>query len=238
MAELLVSVRSVSEAESALDAGAAIIDVKEPERGSLGRADQQIVDAVVEAIGGRVPVSAALGELLETPLPCRSMGLNYVKWGLAACGQRADWPECLTTAATSLRKVAPLCRMVSVAYADWERAISPAPDAVCAFACTQKGGVFLLDTWRKDGSTLLDWLRAAEVCRLARRCKEAGIRVALAGSLGLAQIASLLPAEPDWFAVRGAVCKRGVRNAAIDPSRVRTLVESLKLSVRASTLGS
>ncbi|HLN32224.1 MAG TPA: (5-formylfuran-3-yl)methyl phosphate synthase [Gemmataceae bacterium] len=238
MTELLVSVRSVSEAESALDAGAAIIDVKEPARGSLGRADQQVVEAVVEVVGGRVPVSAALGELLEAPLPFPIRGLNYVKWGLAACGQHIDWPECLTNAAASLRKATPLCRMVTVAYADWERANSPAPDAVCAFACAHEGGVFLLDTWRKDGSTLLDWLRAAEVCRLAQCCKEAGVRVALAGSLGLAQIPCLLPAEPDWIAVRGAVCKKGMRNTAIDPGRVRTLVQSLKQPVRAATRGS
>ena len=39
MAGLLVSVRSADEARTALAGGATVIDVKEPERGPLGRAD-------------------------------------------------------------------------------------------------------------------------------------------------------------------------------------------------------
>ena len=39
---LLVSVRSAAEAEIALHGGADLIDVKEPTRGSLGRADGAI----------------------------------------------------------------------------------------------------------------------------------------------------------------------------------------------------
>ena len=46
MAELLVSVRSLGEAQAALVAGAAVIDVKEPLRGSLGRADDATISAL------------------------------------------------------------------------------------------------------------------------------------------------------------------------------------------------
>src|SRR5690554_1200212 len=47
---LLVSVRSPEEAEAALVGGADLIDVKEPAAGSLGRA----ADAVIEAVIGCV----------------------------------------------------------------------------------------------------------------------------------------------------------------------------------------
>ena len=67
MTRLLVSVRDASEALAALAGGADIIDVKEPTRGSLGMADGDAVAGVVEAVGERVPVSAALGELCEWP---------------------------------------------------------------------------------------------------------------------------------------------------------------------------
>ena len=65
---LLVSVRDAAEAAAALAGGAALIDVKEPARGSLGRADAATIAAVVAAVGGRVPVSVALGELREAIL--------------------------------------------------------------------------------------------------------------------------------------------------------------------------
>lgn len=63
--QLLVSVRDSAEAAIALDAGADIIDVKEPNLGSLGFAGSETVQAVVDLVDGRCPVSAALGECTD-----------------------------------------------------------------------------------------------------------------------------------------------------------------------------
>ena len=52
--KLLVSVRSAAEALTALEGGAALIDVKEPAHGSLGRADLQVIGEVVRAVGRRL----------------------------------------------------------------------------------------------------------------------------------------------------------------------------------------
>ena len=124
-----------------------------------------------------------------------------------------------------LRAGSPGCRLVAVAYADWQRAQSPPPELVAAFAREHPSRAFLLDTWQKDGSTLLDWLPGAEVTRLSLACREAGIPVALAGSLGSQEILSLREAQPTWFAVRGAVCRGGRRDAEIDPEAVRDLAD-------------
>src|SRR4051812_30438336 len=107
---LLVSVRSAAEAEAALAGGADLIDVKEPARGPLGRADDAVIDAVVASVAGRRPVSAALGELAERggPLPA---GCRYVKWGLA--GLTREWREDLEAAQRSSGG-----RGVIVGYAD------------------------------------------------------------------------------------------------------------------------
>ena len=42
MAGLLVSVRSAEEARAALAGGATVIDIKEPDRGPLGRAEPEV----------------------------------------------------------------------------------------------------------------------------------------------------------------------------------------------------
>src|SRR5687767_8833724 len=86
---LLVSVRSVAEAEAALCGGAAIIDIKEPAAGPLGKADDEVTNAITRYVAGRRPVSAALGELIEGNAVPKA-GLKYVKWGLARCRDR-DW---------------------------------------------------------------------------------------------------------------------------------------------------
>src|SRR4051812_39902678 len=84
MPGLLVSVRSPQEALAALAGGADIIDVKEPANGSLGRAEDDVIRAVVDVVAGRRPVSAAMGELVEESA-CSIAGLNFLKWGLAEC---------------------------------------------------------------------------------------------------------------------------------------------------------
>src|SRR4051794_22711300 len=109
MAELLVSVRSAPEADAAVAGGAHLIDVKEPQRGPLGRADDAVSAEVVRAVAGRRPVSAALGELLEGYMPPDRVSLTYVKWGLAGCASAA-WRERLTAAAATLAATAPGCQ--------------------------------------------------------------------------------------------------------------------------------
>jgi dihydroneopterin aldolase len=101
------------------------------------------------------------------------------------------------------------------------------PESVCSFAVTHPVGAFLLDTWEKDGSTLLDWLPPSEIERLCTRCRGAGVPIALAGSLGSREIGELLPLRPDWFAVRGAVCRGRRRTARIDEGKVRQLAALL-----------
>jgi uncharacterized protein (UPF0264 family) len=229
---LLVSVRNAAEVEAALAGGADLIDVKEPTRGSLGAADGEVLAAVVAEVAGRRPVSAALGELLDSfwKQPAVVPHLAYAKWGLAGFQRHAPllWRWQLTNAAQRLAEVNPGCRAVAVAYADWERAQAPPPEEVLALAVQLELGAFLIDTWHKDGSTLLDWLSRGEVERLCERCRAAGVPIALAGSLGLDEIGALRPLRPDWFAVRGAACQGRQREAAIEEKKVRDLVELLR----------
>lgn len=232
--QLLVSVRSAREAEAALAGGADVIDVKEPGRGPLGRADDAVLRAVLVAVAGRRPVSAALGELGElvedggvSSLPA---GLSFVKWGLAGT-VGLDWRRTFLTRVQQLARddVAPAGAVV-VAYADAERAAAPPVDDVVDFACRLAGGVLLLDTFDKSPvsatgrrPTLLDWLSVDAVTALCQRCRAAGVRIALAGSLGAGEVRQLLPARPDWVAVRGAACAAGDRGQEIDADRVREL---------------
>jgi len=227
MTQLLVSVRSAAEAEIALRGGAALIDVKEPARGSLGRAKDTLIAEVVRGVANRRPVSAALGELVDdeaVELPPVELSLAYVKWGLAGYGGAENaWRRKLHILIGQLQKYWSSCRVVAVAYADWRQAGAPKPEEVCAFAVDHKIGALLLDTWKKDGSTLLDWLTLPQIERWRERCRLAKVPIALAGSLGPAEIRALLPLQPDWIAVRGAVCQGRRRQATLDEGKVRHL---------------
>jgi (5-formylfuran-3-yl)methyl phosphate synthase len=226
-AELLVSVRSAAEAEAALEGEAHLIDVKEPHRGSLGRAAGARIAEVIERVGGRRPVSAALGELGDPAdaAPHSGPGLAYAKWGLSGLGVYSDWRQRWRGACRRVAETDPACRVVAVAYADWKSVAAPSVEEVAALARERPGGVLLVDTFQKGpGQTLLDLLSPDEVIRLCRSCREAGVRVALAGSLGATEIEALRPAQPDWFAVRGAVCVGGGRAGTVSARKVRVLV--------------
>ena len=229
--QLLVSVRSAAEALAALEGGASLIDVKEPARGALGRADDHIIREVVRAVGRRRPVSAAMGEWIDEAGEIPDIDLTYFKWGLAGYGRSRTWRRDMAGLLEKQRHP----QVVLVAYADWQCARAPAVDDVFALAVDHPGSVMLLDTHCKDANnilgkkrpTLLDWLPVAWVEDLCRRAREARVKIALAGSLGVAEIQALLAAQPDWFAVRGAVCAEGDRQAGVQMDKVRQLVEML-----------
>jgi hypothetical protein len=241
MTRLLISVRSALEAETALAGGADLIDIKEPARGPLGRAEDEVVRSIVAAVAGRRPLSLALGELLDVPQPVPPQFTGWVKIGLAGAAEVRDWEA-------RLGQFGPGQPLVAGAYADWQRAAAPPPEAVL-FAAVRAGCAgLLLDTWNKDGSTLLDWSSLAELTALRSETQRHGLTLAFAGSLRAEHIGCLLPLSPDLLAFRGAACRHGERCAEMDLAAVRRLAElihaaSWKLTnrtppgSRAATLG-
>lgn len=218
MPRLIVSVRDAEEALIALEGGASLIDVKEPARGPLGRADDNVIESILEAIGGRAPVSAALGELADGGplLPCFPR-LSFVKWGLSRARRGWDW------FLRGVRSQAGACEVVPCAYADWQRAQSPAPEEACRFVCEHRFSALLIDTWGKDGTSLWDWLAPEQLAEIRTRCTAAGVRLAVAGSLKLENLGAM---DADWVAVRGAVCEGG-RSGRLALDRVRRAARAL-----------
>jgi uncharacterized protein (UPF0264 family) len=220
--KLLVSVTSALEAEAALAGGADVIDVKDPSRGALGRADGDVIDAVRAVLAGRRPVSAALGELCEF-LGSAPAGVDYVKCGLAGLAGAKNWQGLWG----QFREAAGRAQAVVVAYADWQCAKAPPLDAVRSFACRCPGSILLVDTACKERTlrgrpaTLCDWLPFDDIAALICEVHRAAGQIALAGSLGLAEIDGLRHLGPDWIAVRGAACRNDDRDSTVDPERVR-----------------
>ena len=242
---LLVSVRSAAEAEAALAGGADLIDVKEPNRGSLGRADDAVIEEVIRVVAGRRPVSAAMGDwdlswewdLLRGSVIEHSLfagkGLAYQKWGFAGwerLGLRMWKDDRWKHFISIVQSGAAL-----VAYADWRRAEALPLDAVWELARRDHSDNRALVTGHleKDGSTLLDWMPHRQIALLTHLCNQSGVRIALAGSLGPKEIAALAHLKPDWFAVRGAACSGGKREGMIDVDKVRELKALIEASVEA-----
>ena len=236
MTGLLVSVRNASEAEAALAGGATLIDIKEPRHGSLGAADEATQADIVSFVAGRVPTSAAWGELRDWNAATRChvpLGLQFAKLGLADCGSSQDWPQRWSQWADSL---ATGVQAVAVVYADWRTCGAPSPEQIleAATQLTTRCGAVLVDTYAKQRGDLLACWTAAELDAFISQARAARLLSVVAGSLSLASLEKILPLSPNYVAVRGAVC-RGGRSGTLDPRRVRDWVAHLGLNSPLST---
>lgn len=221
MARLLVSVRNSDEAVIGCDARISILDIKEPNHGSLGRATDECIASIVQVTPSSIPISVAYGELSDAPPPLApelSRRIEFAKVGLAGMALQAwqsQWHAWRTSLGNHLQPV-------MVAYADWQEANAPCPRDVLTNAQAEGCQWMLIDTFAKNGSTLLTTYGLDATKQLIQQAHEFGIQIAVAGSLGISEIDQLLPFAPDIIAVRGAVCA-GDRNSSIDASKTRQL---------------
>lgn len=233
---LLISVRDAEEAATALAAGADVIDVKEPDRGSLGAADYETIQAVVSKVAGIRPVTAALGELADLidgrpPQFAASKldGVSLFKIGLAQCGRdrrwREKWRQTISHLARSPRTDgAP--GPVAVAYADWKIAEAPNPVDVLQTAAEIGCPALLVDTWNKSHGTLFDSWDVEALREFVDDVHRRSMRIVLAGSLRRESVSLAVALQPDLIAVRGAAC-RGDRHGIVCGDCVREIKRML-----------
>jgi uncharacterized protein (UPF0264 family) len=229
---LLVSVRSADEARLALAGGADLIDVKEPQAGSLGAASSQVWREVAEAVAGARPLSAALGELRDFQAnDLNPLGdYQYAKLGLAGCLGLPDWINRWQAALSKLpHSVVP----VAVAYADHRPAEAPALLDVVNVGHQLGCRALLVDTYHKTSGDVFDVVERAELHEAVRAARQLGMTFVLAGSLRLERLQDALSLEPDFLAVRGAVCP-GNRENALDEPLVRIWAHRLSAKSSAS----
>ena len=219
---LLVSVRDADEAEIAVEAGADWIDVKEPDRGALGRADAATIERVIARVAGRRPVSAAVGELDDLSPHIvgqisKITGLRLVKIGLSDVVGTPDWMSRWRRAIAQFQDTD--VSVAAVAYADWEVAGAPPPYELLAQALGHCRAL-LVDTFDKRGRSTLELFMPEVLANLVGTARRLGMLTVVAGRLSDNLLHQAALAKPDFVGVRGAVC-RGERTAAVDGQLVR-----------------
>ncbi|MEO2036288.1 MAG: (5-formylfuran-3-yl)methyl phosphate synthase [Planctomycetaceae bacterium] len=236
-AKLLISVRSLREAQAARDGGAEIIDVKEPAKGSLGRAHPEVMAQIVKFVRSTSPstiVSAALGEVSEytaapAVAPAEIPHLDLLKSGLSALqSDDVPWQDAWSRFRESVVTNCQDVRWVAAAYADHERSRSPGVLDVLEEGHRIGCPVLLIDTFQKDVTSLLDWVPMPMLEQIRDRTREYGMQLALAGRITTTLLPKVLAVDPDIIAVRGAVCAHGRRTATVSTERVVQLMTILR----------
>lgn len=203
MTRMLASVRSVEEARMMLEAGADIIDLKEPSDGVLGALPPEIVRDIVSEVRGRIPVSATIGDIGGDPERVRAAvtrlakaGVDIVKVGLfKSSGARV--------LLQTLREFAQGgVRIVLVIFAEDNDFLLDA-DEVAAHGLA---GV-MVDTRDKQSGSLLHKVPLDVLAQFVEKLRSAGLVAGLAGALRAEDVADLLPLRADYLGFRGALCK-------------------------------
>lgn len=222
MTQLLVSVRNAQEARTAVDAGAHIIDAKEPNHGSLGSVPpEQLGDIAAVLAQHSLPLSVALGELTDE-LTIPSTTVRFAKIGLAGCLCIPDWQSRL---ALAWNQLAASSEPVAVIYADHVAAASPSPNTIIEFAANHdRCQTVLIDTFDKRTGNLFHHFCSNQLKSLVERIHSQQMQLAVAGSLDACSIPMAMDCQADIIAVRGAACE-SARSSNICGRRVQALVQ-------------
>ena len=232
MVSVLVSVRNVEEAKIALRAGVDLIDLKEPEKAPMGMVDLSVVSLIQNALPSNLPLSMACGELCDIPkgsdfLPS---GISFYKFGLSNCKSTGRWVDNLLSLKEQALLLNKSAFVVPVLYGDYLKANSSKPFALLELLFEHSFFAIMIDTWAKDGSSVLDWVTVDELLQIQNKCHAHNVKFALAGSLNLEKITQLIRegVKPAWFGFRGAVCNEGSRNKTIDFDLTSDLIAGVK----------
>jgi (5-formylfuran-3-yl)methyl phosphate synthase len=214
MTFMLASVTGPEEADIAICHGADIADLKDVSS-ALGAVHPALVRATVDKVARRRPVSAVSGEpdispdaLVRAVSAIADAGADYVKIGLYPESRRDD----------CIRAVAPLARrvkLIGVAFADYG-----ADEALIRLMAQSGFAGTMIDTARKAGGRLLDYMDIAALGRFVDRARACGLLAGLAGSLEPPDIPRLLLLAPDVLGFRRALCTDADRTAPISAEAI------------------
>ena len=222
MVRLLVSVRDVEEARCAAQAGADLIDLKEPAAGALGALPAERIAAIVAVLRAEHPrarISATVGDLPAGE--CAEILARVQR--IAACGvddvKVGVWPGSHVQTAALLEALA-ACRasIVPVLVAD------DGVDAALVEKILRRRAfpALMLDTADKQRGSLLQRVPLATLANFVAAVRLHGALAGLAGSLRIEDAQALRALGPDFAGFRGALTV-GARAAALDARLVRQL---------------
>jgi uncharacterized protein (UPF0264 family) len=231
--KLLISVVSAEEARIAVKGKPHILDIKNPDEGSLGAQFPWILKEIVDELkGSGILSSATLGDLSYKPgtaalaaFGAASCGVEYIKAGLFGTRNYTEGLNMMTAIVNSVRMVNTETLVVAAGYADYNRFGGiPYKDLVAA-AKNSGSDVVMVDTAIKDGKNLFDAMTTDELKDFIDLAHESGLQVALAGSVKRRHLELLLRLNPDIIGVRGDVCENGDRKTRLSEMEIIEFME-------------
>lgn len=236
--KLLLTVARPPEVRVALCAGADLVDVKDPSRGSLGRPSGALLGEVTRRCAGRRPVGLPLGDGPHDPAEvgraadrALRFGPAYLKVGMAGEGDTDRIGRSLAAVARRIGGQGHPVRLVAVTFADAAADEAPTPEDAVQVAHARGADLVMLDTLSKGAASTLELLGRSRLRRWAAAAAARGLGTAVAGGLDEGSIPALAGLGIDVVGVRGGACVGG-RRGRLDPERCRALRRAVDAAAR------
>jgi len=223
MSGMLASVSNLEEALLVESCKVDIIDLKQPAKGALGALALNEVEGIVAALPADTCISATVGDLPMQPEilfdavnAMAATGVDYVKIGFFPGG---DWQACLDRLAAISQHHA----LIAVLFADTQ------PDfAFIDNLCRAGFRGVMLDTMDKSAGSLTQLMPTNPLRQFVETARKFSLLTGLAGSLRLADIASLLVLQADYLGFRGALCRQQLRTAELDAGQIAAIRDRVR----------
>jgi uncharacterized protein (UPF0264 family) len=142
-------------------------------------------------------------------------GVNYVKIGFFPNGDSGAVIE-------KLAELTVRYALIAVLFADTQPDFSIIP----ALKRVRFKGV-MLDTMDKQRGSLLEVMTLSEIAEFISLAKQQSVLCGLAGSLKIADIATLLPLQADYLGFRGALCEQQQRTGQLNPIAIAQIKQTI-----------
>jgi len=237
----LVSARDLDEVHTIIEGRADIIDLKNPEEGSLGAGDPDLIFKTCKLMkeNVKVEISAAIGDVPYLPgtialaaIGTAMLGVDYVKVGLHGTKNTAEAIDLMSHVVNSIENLGLQSQIVCAGYADAHRVGAVDPLKIPEVAQSTGTNVAMLDTAVKDGTRLFDFLNPEKLREFTDQSHDYGLQVALAGNLRLEDIPILQQIGCDIIGVRSVVCEQGDRRRGkVSKELVEQLVKMVQTPI-------
>jgi len=219
--KVLISVRSLEEVSPAMKGGADIIDLKNPNEGSLGAAFPWIIKEL-RNFNKNMKLSVAIGDMPNLPgtaslsaLGAASCGADIIKVGLLGPQSVEDGIFLLKQVVKAVKNYDPGILVVGAGYADSRNYNGIDPMKIPIICKSADADFAMLDTLSKEGKTLFNFLNLTELESFVNEGHKLGLLCALAGSLKIEHIKTIHKLGTDVIGFRGAVCSGNNRKSGV-----------------------
>lgn len=216
--KLLISPKDIEEAKIVVKQKEVdYMDCKNPVEGSLGANFPWIIKEMKKLIpsSSNQLLSATIGDFPYLPgsaslaaLGAAYAGADIIKVGLRGPKNEIEGIDLMKNVVKAVKNFNKSIKVVAAGYADKIRMLeSPHFLSIPTIASKSGADIVMLDTYIKDGKSILDFLNLEQLKEFTDKAKKLGLEVALAGNLLKDSILKIRQINPDIIGVRSIVCE-------------------------------